>query len=97
MEVNSRCVGRNTAMAQTLYCSAQLWELGVKALVNAMLNLELWAADGSTAMVSERHIGVDHLGDKVKHSSGHTELNLETVNGKARSQKCTHCRNLYVG
>ena len=85
MGFNSRCVGRNTAMAQTLYCSAQLWELGVKASINAMFNLELWVVDGSTALVSERHIGIDQLGDKVKHSSGHTELNLETVNGKVRS------------
>jgi hypothetical protein len=84
-------------MLQKLYCSTQLWELGVEAPINAMLSLELWVIDGSTAMVSERHIGVDHLGDKVKHSFGHTELNLETVNGKARSQKCTHCRKLSVG
>jgi len=49
-----------------------------------MLNLELWVVGDSTAMVSERHIGVDHLGDKVKHSFGHTELNLEMVNGKDR-------------
>ena len=97
MGFNSRCVGRNTAMAQTSYCSAQLWELGMKTLVNAMLNLELWVVDGSTAMVSERPIGVDHLGDNVKHSSGHTELNLETVNRKSRGQKCTHCGSLSVG